>query len=127
MELIYLITALMLLEYFVFTMLVGVVRGKTGIQAPDMTGDPLLERTVRVQMNTLEQLVVVIPTMFLFAMYVHVQVAAGLGALFVVGRILYYRGYVAEPSKRSLGFGLGFLATIVLLLGSVYGTVMAVI
>ena len=127
MELIYLVTALMLLEYFVFTMLVGVARGKTGIDAPAMTGAPELERAVRVQLNTLEQLIVVIPAMFLFAMFVHVQVAAGLGVLFIIARILYARGYLADPGKRSLGFGLGFLATLVLLLGSVYGTLMAII
>lgn len=127
MELIYLVTALMLLEYFVFTLLVGVARGKTGIDAPAMTGAPELERAVRVQLNTLEQLIVVIPAMFLFAMFVHVQVAAGLGVLFIVARILYARGYLADPGKRSLGFGLGFLATLVLLLGSVYGTLMAII
>jgi uncharacterized MAPEG superfamily protein len=127
MELIYLVTALMLLEYFVFTLLVGVARGKTGIDAPAMTGAPELERAVRVQLNTLEQLIVVIPAMFLFAMFVHVQVAAGLGVLFIIARILYARGYLADPGKRSLGFGLGFLATLVLLLGSVYGTLMAII
>ena len=127
MELIYLVTALMLLEYFVFTLLVGVARGKTGIDAPAMTGAPELERAVRVQLNTLEQLIVVIPAMFLFAMFVNVQVAAGLGVLFIIARILYARGYLADPGKRSLGFGLGFLATLVLLLGSVYGTLMAII
>ena len=53
--------------------------------------------------------------------------AAGLGVLFIIARILYARGYLADPGKRSLGFGLGFLATLVLLLGSVYGTLMAII
>lgn len=127
MDLVYLVITLMLLEYFIFTMLVGVARGKTGVQAPAMTGDPLLERTVRVQLNTLEQLIVVIPATWLFATYVHSQVAAGLGLIFIIGRVLYYRGYVVEPSKRSLGFVMGFLATVVLLLGSLYGSVMAVI
>lgn len=127
MDLVYLAIAVILLEYFVFTMLVGMARGKTGIQAPAMTGDPLLERTIRVQLNTLEQMVVVIPAAWLFGFYVHSQVAAALALVFIIGRVLYYRGYVEEPSKRSVGFGLGFLATIVLLIGSLYGTVMAVI
>lgn len=127
MDLVYLAIAVILLEYFVFTMLVGMARGKTGIQAPAMTGDPLLERTIRVQLNTLEQMVVVIPATWLFGFYVHSQIAAGLALVFIIGRVLYYRGYVEEPSKRSMGFGLGFLATVVLLLGSLYGTVMAVV
>ena len=104
MDLVYLAIAVILLEYFVFTMLVGMARGKTGIQAPAMTGDPLLERTIRVQLNTLEQMVVVIPASWLFGFYVHSQVAAGLALVFIIGRVLYYRGYVEEPSKRSMGF-----------------------
>lgn len=72
-------------------------------------------------------MVVVIPATWLFGFYVHSQIAAGLALVFIIGRVLYYRGYVEEPSKRSMGFGLGFLATVVLLLGSLYGTVMAVV
>lgn len=127
MEFVYLVIALMALQYYVFVMLVGAARGKAGIQAPAMTGDPLLERTLRVQLNTMEQLVAVIPSMWLFAHYIDAHYAAGLGAVFIVARILYYRGYVSDPSKRAVGFGLGFLATLVLLLGGVYGALMAVI
>jgi glutathione S-transferase len=122
MELVAAVTMLILLEYFVFTMLVGMARGKSGIQAPATTGDPILERTFRVQMNTLEQLAIVIPSLWLFGLYVSATYAAGLGLVFAIARILYYRGYVADPSKRAAGFGIGFLATLVLLLGAIYGT-----
>jgi glutathione S-transferase len=127
MELVAAVTILILLEYFVFMMLVGTARGKSGIQAPATTGDPVLERTLRVQMNTLEQLVMVLPSMWLFGLYVSATYAAGLGLVFAIARILYYRGYVADPSKRAIGFLIGFLATLVLLLGALYGTVMAAI
>jgi glutathione S-transferase len=125
MELVAAVTILILLEYFVFMMLVGTARGKSGIQAPATTGDPVLERTLRVQMNTLEQLVMVLPSMWLFGLYVSAIYAAGLGLVFAVARILYYRGYVADPSKRAIGFLIGFLATLVLLFGALYGAVMA--
>jgi glutathione S-transferase len=127
MELVAAVTILILLEYFVFMMLVGTARGKSGIQAPATTGDPVLERTLRVQMNTLEQLVMVLPSMWLFGLYVSAIYAAGLGLVFAVARILYYRGYVADPSKRAIGFLIGFLATLVLLFGALYGAVMAAI
>jgi glutathione S-transferase len=127
MELVAVVTALVVLEYFVFIMLVGMARGKSGVQAPATTGDPLLERTIRVQLNTLEQLAIVIPSMWLFGLYVSDTYAAGLGLVFAIARIIYYRGYVADPSKRALGFGIGFLATLALLLGALYGTVMAAI
>ena len=127
MELVAAVTTLVVLEYFVFMMLVGMARGKSGVQAPATTGDPLLERTLRVQMNTLEQLAIVIPSMWLFGLYVSGPYAAGLGLVFAIARILYYRGYVADPSKRAVGFGIGFLATLALLLGALYGTGMAAI
>ncbi|MFQ3200131.1 MAG: glutathione S-transferase [Zhongshania sp.] len=57
------VVGMILLEYLVFIMMVGAIRGKSGIQAPAMTGDPKLERMLRVQLNTLEQMVVVIPAM----------------------------------------------------------------
>ncbi len=125
MALVGVVVSLILLEYFVFVMMVGMTRGKTGIQAPAMTGDPKLERMLRVQLNTLEQIVLVIPAMYLFANYLSPTVAAGLGALFVVGRAVYCRGYLIAAEKRSAGFGIGFLATVVLVVGALYGTVMA--
>lgn len=123
MDLIAALTGLILLEYFVFAMMVGAVRGKTGIQAPAMTGDPKLERMIRVQMNTLEQIVVVIPSLWLFGTYISEVYAAGLGVVFVISRVLYCRGYLLEPGKRAIGFGLGMLATMILLIGGLYGAV----
>lgn len=127
MDKIALVTGLLLLQYFVFMMLVGAARGKSGVQAPAVTGDPVFERTLRVQQNTLEQLLIVLPSLWLFATYFGETIAAGLGLVFFVGRVVYYRGYVAEPGKRGMGFGIGFLATIVLLIGSIAGSVMAIL
>lgn len=127
MDKIALVTGLLLLQYFVFMMLVGAARGKSGVQAPAVTGDPVFERTLRVQQNTLEQLLIVLPSLWLFATYFGETIAAGLGLIFFVGRVVYYRGYVAEPGKRGMGFGIGFLATIVLLIGSIAGSVMAIL
>jgi uncharacterized MAPEG superfamily protein len=127
MEKVAIVTAILLLQYFVFMMLVGVARGKSGVQAPAITGDPVFERTLRVQQNTLEQLLIVLPAMWLFATYFGEDIAAGLGVAFFVGRVLYYRGYVADPGKRSIGFGIGLLATLALLLGALGGAVTAIL
>ena len=121
------VTGVLLLQYFVFMMLVGAARGRSGVQAPAISGDPVFERTLRVQQNTLEQLLIVLPSMWLFGSYFGETIAASLGLVFFVGRILYYRGYVVEPGKRSVGFGIGFLATIALLLGALGGAVKAVL
>lgn len=127
MNLIAAVIGIIVLEYFVFAMMVGAVRGKSGIQAPAMTGDAKLERMLRVQMNTLEQIVVVIPSMWLFGTYISEVYAAGLGAVFVIARALYCRGYLIDPDKRAIGFGLGLLATIIMLIGGLYGAVVAAI
>jgi glutathione S-transferase len=127
MALVAVVISLILLEYFVFIMMVGSVRVKSGIKAPAMTGDPKLERMLRVQLNTLEQIVIVIPAMWIFALYVNAAAAAGLGLVFVLGRALYCKGYLEAAEKRSLGFGVGGLATIVLVLGSIFGSVVAAV
>jgi uncharacterized MAPEG superfamily protein len=127
MALVTLVIALALLEYFVFAMLVGRARLKYDVQAPATSGHPTFDRTYRVQQNTLEQLVVFIPCMWIFGTHVSAPIAAGLGCVFIVGRVIYLRAYVADPASRSLGFAVGALAQIVLLLGAVVGSVLAVL
>jgi uncharacterized membrane protein YecN with MAPEG domain len=117
--------ALALIEFFTFGFLVGKARVRFKVAAPAITGDPVFERYYRVHYNTMEQLVCFIPGMLIFATYVSAPVAAGLGVLFVVGRVVYFRGYVADPKKRGPGFGLSALPTIVLMLGGLGGAIAA--
>lgn len=119
------VVALALVEYFVFGLLVGRARSTYGVAAPATSGHPVFDRTMRVQQNTLEQLVVFVPAMYLFAQYVSSGMAGVLGLVFVAGRALYYRGYVADPKQRSTGFALSAIPQIILLLGSLFGTLFA--
>jgi len=111
------ITILALLEYAVFSLLVGLARARTGVSAPQITGHPEFERYFRVQQNTLERLIIFIPSLWIFAFYVNALVGAAIGSLFIVGRALYCIGYVAEPRKRGWGYNLGELANTTLMLG----------
>ena len=111
------VTLLSLLAYFWMGMQVGAARGKSGIQAPAMTGDPVLERTIRAHYNTLEWLPLFLVPMWLFAIYWSPMIAAGVGVVWIVGRIIYQRAYVAEAGKRSTGFMIQALAVAVLLFG----------
>ena len=111
------VTLLSLLAYFWMGMQVGAARGKSGIQAPAMTGDPVLERTIRAHYNTLEWLPLFLVPMWLFAIYWSPMIAAGVGVVWIVGRIIYQRAYVAEAGKRSTGFLIQALAVAVLLFG----------
>ena len=112
------VTLLALLTYFWMSLQVPGARRKSGISAPAMTGDPLLERTIRAHYNTLEWLPIFLPSLWIFAIYWSDLVAAGLGLVWIAGRILYQRGYVAAAEKRSIGFLIQFIAVGVLLLGA---------
>ena len=127
MELVTIVIALALIEYTVFGMLVGRARGKYGIDAPAISGDPIFERYYRVQQNTLEVLVLFIPGMWMFGHYVSADVAAGLGLIFIVGRFLYLRSYVADPKSRSIGFALSFIPAQILIIGGLIGAAMNII
>jgi len=112
------VTILALLTYFWMGLQVAGARRKSGIAAPAMTGDPVLERTIRAHYNTLEWLPIFLPSLWLFAIYWNDLVAAALGLVWIVGRILYQRGYVADPGKRELGFLIQAIAAAVLLFGA---------
>jgi glutathione S-transferase len=122
MQLVAFVILLVLLEYVVFGLLVGRARGKYGVNAPATAGHPVFERYFRVHYNTLEQLVVFVPSMWLYGTYVSPSWAAGLGLVYIVGRFTYLVGYIADPRKREIGFGLSALPLLILLLGALWGT-----
>ncbi len=123
MELVAVVIVLALLEFVVFGALVGRARGRYGVKAPATGGHEIFDRYFRVHYNTMEMLVVFVPAIWLFGLYVSPRWGAILGAVFLLGRILYLRGYVADPSKREFGFGLSVLPVVVLLVGALLGAV----
>jgi uncharacterized MAPEG superfamily protein len=125
MALVAAVIALALIEYLAFGLLVARARVRCNLPAPATTGHPVFERYFRVQQNTLEQLVVFVPSVWLFGYYVSALWAAGLGVLFVAGRALYLTGYVADPKKRGAGFGLSFLPNVILAVGALVGAIIS--
>ena len=113
-----LVTLLALLVYAWNFMGAGQARGKHQIAAPATTGHPEFERKLRIQQNMLEQLIAFLPSLWIFCLTVQPLIGAALGLIFVIGRIIYSAAYAADPAKRSLGFGLGALPTIILLVGA---------
>jgi hypothetical protein len=61
MDFVAVVAALALLEYLIIGTLTGQARGRYGVKAPAVTGHPIFERWMRVQQNTIEQLVVFLP------------------------------------------------------------------
>jgi uncharacterized membrane protein YecN with MAPEG domain len=119
-----LVTVITLIVFFVITANVGRARLKYKVPVPQTSGDPDFERVFRVQQNTLEQLILFLPSLWLFSLFVSPIWGAGIGGVWVIGRILYAWGYYQEAQKRRLGFGINALSVIVLLLGSLVGIVM---
>ena len=117
-SLVAIVTIAAVLVYVWMGLRVGAARSKSGSAAPAMTGDPVLERHIRVQANTLEWLPVFLVGLWLFALYWNDLVAAALGVVWIVGRILYALGYVADPAKRELGFVVQAAASAILLFGA---------
>jgi glutathione S-transferase len=127
MEFVAIVAVLALMQYIFFAILVGQARGKFGVNGPAVTGHPVFERYFRVQMNTLELLIALLPGLWLFARYVSPTWAAVLGTVYLVGRFVYLRSYVADPAKRGAGFGLSMLPIMALLVGALIGAVSALL
>jgi uncharacterized MAPEG superfamily protein len=121
MELVAIMILLALAQYIWFGILVGRARGRCQIAAPAVTGHPEFERYFRVQQNTIELLVVLVPALWLFALYVNPRIGAALAAVYLVGRFVYLRSYVTDPTTRSAGFGLSMLPILALLVGALWG------
>src|SRR6478609_1246437 len=111
------VIVLALLQFVFFGYAVARARGRYGVRAPAVTGNEQFERYFRVQMNTLEQLVLFIPAIWLFAQFVDPRWAAVLGAVYLAGRSLYFLSYVKNPASRSAGFALSMLPTLLMLAG----------
>ena len=120
-----LVTLLTVLLLFATMWVVGHARGKYGIKAPATSGHPAFERAYRVQMNTLEQTVMFLPTLWLAAHYGFGGWAGIAGLVWLVGRVWYALAYLKDPSKRGPGLALGMLGWIALLVMACIGVVHA--
>ncbi len=109
------IVMLALVEYIYFGVAVGRARVRHGVEAPAVTGDENFERFFRAHQNTLEQLVPFVPAIYAAAYYANELAAVALGVLFLISRALYFRSYIADPTKRGPGM-LGSMASNVLLI-----------
>ncbi len=121
------VTIASLIFYVATGFQVGRGRSRHGVAAPAMTGHPEFERLVRVQANTLEWLVIYLPCLWLFGVYVDSRLAAALGVAWIVGRVIYARAYARDPATRTTGFAVQGLATLALMLGALGGASWALV
>ena len=127
MPLVHLVIGLALVQFLFFLMAVGKARGTYKVAAPATTGNEVFERYFRVQMNTLELLVIFVPSIILFGVYISAYIAAALGVVYLIGRLIYFTSYVKDPKSRSIGYGLSALPVTVLVGGSIIGAIRAAV
>src|SRR3984893_14680689 len=127
MPLIHIVVGLALAQFVFFCFAVGKARGTYKVPAPATTGNEMFERYFRVQMNTLELLVVFVPSILLSGQYFGSYLATALGLVYLVGRLIYFTSYVKDPKSRSIGYGLSALPVLVLLVGAIFGAIRAAV
>jgi len=120
------VTAVALLVYVWVILKVGGARAKYGVKAPSIDGPPEFQRVFRVQQNTMEQLALFVPALWIFAAAWGDMWAALIGLLWPIGRVLYAVSYYQAAEKRGAGFGITFLSSAILLLGGLAGAVIKV-
>ena len=116
-----------LIVYLWMSFKVGGARGKYNVQAPATDGPPEFLRIYRAHMNTLEQLVVFVPGLVLFASAWGDMIAAIIGVFWPIGRVLYAQAYYQAAEKHGPGFGISFLSSAILLVGGLIGAIMAIV
>jgi uncharacterized MAPEG superfamily protein len=116
-----LVSLLAVAQYLCFAFLVGRARGRYGVKAPATSGNDIFERYYRVQMNTLELLAALLPALWIASQYWNPAVIAAVGAVYLVGRLIYLRAYVSDPGSREIGFILSLLPVAVLLVAGFAG------
>ena len=121
------IAMLALIEYQYFGIQVGGARGRSGVKAPAVTGDPEFERAFRAHQNTLEQLVIFLPALYAAGYYVSWLYAAAAGVTFLVGRMLYFRAYTRDAEKRGPGMIVTVAANAALVLAGIVGGLLAIL
>ena len=112
------VTILSLLTYFWMGVRVAAARSKYGVAAPATSGEATFDRIFRTHQNTLEWLPTYLASLWLFAVYVSDALAAILGVIWIIGRVLYALGYAREAGGRTPGFLIQLTAVTVLLFGA---------
>jgi len=110
-----LVAVLALLQYLAFAFLVARERGRCKIKAPAVTGSEAFERIYRVQVNTLELMVMLLPGLLIAAKFWPALWVPGIGTVYLLGRVLYWHAYVRDPARRGPGFALSIFPVLTLL------------
>jgi glutathione S-transferase len=116
-----------LIVYAWISINVGRARAQFGVPAPQSGGHPEFDKRYRVQMNTVEQSVLLMPGVLLGTPVLGDMFAGALVATWALGRVLFALAYYKDPAKRSLGFAMTFIPGLMLVVAAAKGAVSALI
>lgn len=116
-----LITLLVCLLMLATGIHVGRARGRYGVKAPAVSGHELFERAYRIQMNTLETAVMVLPALWINAGFISDRGAAALGLVWLLSRVWYAMAYSADPAKRGSPFVVSMVSFSLLWCAALFG------
>jgi uncharacterized membrane protein YecN with MAPEG domain len=119
------VTLLAILVAIGTAILVARTRRATGIEPPAMSGNPRLERALRVQGNTVEGFIVFLPALWLASLYFQGWIPPAIGLIWCLGRIIFAAGYIADANKRHLGFAISILSVLILVALAGFGIIKA--
>ena len=115
---------LILLQTLYFGIEVGRARQLLGIEAPDVFGDDEIDRYFRAHQNSLEQLIIFLPAVLVTAYLGYSFTCVVCGVFYFLGRAIYFRSYVKEPKKKTLGFVLSFFSSVILIMTSLVSSLL---
>ena len=115
------ITLLTVLLMFACMFNVGRARGKFKVKAPAVTGHELFERAYRIQLNTIENVLLFLPALWMYAIYIGDKGAGDSGVIWLIARVWFAIGYQVNPAKRGPGFLISILVIAGLWVGAAYG------
>lgn len=121
---IHLIILLALLQLFVFAQLTGMARLKYKVAAPAVTGNENFERYYRVQMNTIELIILFVPSIYIASIYWSPYLMASLGVIYLMGRVLYFFAYT-RGKNRAAGYLMSLIPTLVFIVAGIAGVIRA--
>ena len=108
---------------FFNTVMVGRARQKYEIKAPAISGNEFFERAYRVQINTVESVLIFFPAIWIYASLIDDKGAFAIGLIWLVGRVWFGLAYTRDPAKRGPGFAIAMLMSVGAWLGALYGVV----
>ena len=121
------VSSLAVLLTYLTMLKAGLGRIKYKVEAPSHDGPDDYVRMVRVHRNTLEHMMLFLPSMWLFAFAVDPLWAAGIGIIWPIARVFYALGYYADAPKRMTGLLASMPVLYVFVAGSLIGFIVKLV